>query len=148
MRRFSSLTFIHEAAAQHNASGDIRPLQIFYIGDFDPAGVLIDASLRREMREHLDSDIELRFERIGINLDQIEEFDLPTKPRKEADRRSLHIEFSVEAEAMPSSILRAILREKIEDLLPRHALDAARVAEESERGHLTRMAAILGAGHE
>ncbi|MFZ5834178.1 MAG: hypothetical protein ACOY2B_02185 [Pseudomonadota bacterium] len=145
---FSSLTFIHEAAEQHNASGDLRPLQIFYIGDYDPAGVLIDVNLQREMREHLDKDVELRFERIGINLDQIEEFDLPTKPRKEADRRSLHIEFSVEAEAMPSSILRAILREKVEALLPVNALEAARAAEQSERSHLTRMAAILGGDHE
>jgi len=143
---FSSLSFIHEACAQHNASDDARPLQIFYVGDFDAAGVLIDASLQREMREHLDDDIDLRFERIGINLDQIEEFDLPTKPRKEGERRSPHIKFSVEAEAMPSSILRGILREKVEALLPRHALETARVAEQSERDYLTRVAAIVGEG--
>lgn len=137
---FSSLSFVHEAAMQHNQVADKRPLQVFYIGDYDAAGVLIDRSLEQELREHLRSDIELRFERIGINPDQIEQYDLPTKPRKEADKRSLHINFSVEAESMPAKILRKILREKVEALLPENALIIAKIAEESEKSHLKCMA--------
>ena len=140
---FSSLSFVHSAAEQHNASDDTRPLQVFYIGDYDAAGVLIDMSLQRELREHLRSDIELRFERIGINLEQIEEHDLPTKPRKESDKRSPHIAYSVEAESMPAKILRAILREKVEALLPENALALAKVAEQSERKKLKFMAGML-----
>lgn len=139
---FSSLSFIHEAAESINNSGDDRPLQVFYIGDYDAAGVLIDVSLQRELREHLRPDIELRFERIGINADQIEEYDLPTKPRKESDRRSLHIDFSVEAESMPAKILRGILRDKVESLLPANALSVAKIAEQSEREHLDFMASM------
>lgn len=141
---FSSLSFIHEAAESINDSGDDRPLQVFYIGDYDAAGVLIDVSLHRELREHLRTDIELRFDRIGINADQIEEFNLPTKPRKESDRRSQHIDCAVEAESMPAKILRGILRGKVEALLPEHALAVANVAEQSERKHLDDMARILG----
>jgi len=143
---FSSLSFVHEAARQHNDSDDWRPLQIFFIGDYDPAGVLIDRSLEKEMRQHLSDDIELRFERIGINLEQIEEFNLPTKPRKESDARSQHIAFTVEAEAMPAGIMRQILREKVEALLPENALAVARVAEQSERSHLLKMAQFLHGG--
>lgn len=142
---FSSLSFVHEAAGQHNSIADTRPLQVFYIGDYDAAGVLIDVSLERELREHLRPDIELRFERIGINAAQIEAYDLPTKPRKESDRRSRHIDFSVEAESMPAKILREILRGKVEVLLPRGALEVAKVAEQSEREHLSRLAALGGA---
>lgn len=142
---FSSLSFVHEAAEQHNSIADTRPLQVFYIGDYDAAGVLIDVSLKRELREHLRPDIELRFERIGINADQIEQYDLPTKPRKESDRRSRHIDFSVEAESMPAKILREIMRDKVEVLLPRGALEVAKVAEQSEREHLSRLAALGGA---
>ena len=47
---FSSLSFVHEAAEQHNNLDDWRPLHVFYIGDYDPAGVLIDRSLEQEMR--------------------------------------------------------------------------------------------------
>lgn len=139
---FSNLSFIHEAAESVNNSGDDRPLQVFYIGDYDAAGVLMDVSLQRELREHLRPDIERRFERIGINADQIEQYDLPTKPRKESDRRSQHIDCAVEAESMPAKILRCILRDKVEALLPENALAVAKVAEQSEREHLDFMASL------
>jgi hypothetical protein len=143
---FSSVSFVHAAAQEHNASNDWRPLQVFYIGDYDPAGVLIDTSLKKELRAHLAEDIELRFERIGINPDQIAEYDLPTKPRKEGDKRSSQVEQTVEAEAMPAHILRSIVRERIESLLPADALAVSKVAEQSEREHLRRVAAMMAGG--
>ncbi len=139
---FSSLSFVHEAASFHNAIDDTRPLQVFYIGDYDPAGVLIDVALQRELREHLRQDIELQFDRIGINPDQIKEFNLPTKPRKASDKRSLQVDYSVEAESMPAKILRGILRDRVEKLLPEHALEVAKVAEQSEREHLAYMSEV------
>jgi hypothetical protein len=142
---FSSLSFVHSAAEEHNASGDDRPLVVLYVGDYDPAGVLIDQSLERELRRHLDPKISLIFVRVGINPEQIQQFDLPTKPRKAGDRRSLHVAETVEAEAMPARILRGILRERIERMLPEGALAAAKVAEQSERAHIERMARTLEA---
>jgi hypothetical protein len=141
---FSSLSFVHSAAEEHNESGDDRPLVVLYVGDYDPAGVLIDQALERELRRHLSERIPLSFVRVGINPDQIEQYDLPTKPRKESDRRSLHVAETVEAEAMPARILRAILRERIERMLPEGALAAAKVAEQSEREHIERIARVLG----
>jgi hypothetical protein len=141
---FSSLSFVHEAAEMHNRLDDIRPLVVFYIGDFDPAGVLIDQSLERELRVHLHPDIELDFRRIAINEEQVELYDLPVKPRKGGDKRSQHITYTVEAEAMPARVLRSILRTEVEALLPIGALQVAKVAEQSERAHLARMADMLG----
>jgi hypothetical protein len=143
---FSSLSFVHAAAQSHNASGDKRPLTIIYVGDFDPAGVLIDVALERELREHLRSDIDLDFKRIAINEWQVEAYDLPTKPRKEGDKRSQQVTYSVEAEAMPARDLRALLRDNVEVLLPIGALQAAKVAEQSERQHLRNMAAMFEQG--
>jgi hypothetical protein len=141
---FSSISFIHEAAMEHKASGDRRPLVVFYIGDYDPAGVLIDVSLEAELRRHLGGVIGLTFVRLGINAEQVEAFDLPRKPRKPGERRARHVAETVEAEAMPAHILRDMLRGAIESLLPRGALEAAKVAEASERGHIARMAELLG----
>lgn len=143
---FTSLSFVHAAAQFHNASHDKRPLVIVYVGDYDPAGVLIDVALQRELREHLRGDIELDFRRIGINEEQIELYDLPTKPRKDGDKRSQHVTYSVEAEAMPARDLRGILRLEVESLLPENALDVAKVAEQSERKHLDNMAAMFERG--
>ncbi len=51
---------------------------------------------------------------------------------------------TVEAEAMPASVLRTILRDRIEALLPERALEIARVSEDSERRHIERVAEMLG----
>lgn len=141
---FSSLSFVHSAAEQHNRLGDYRPLVIFYIGDYDPAGVLIDQSLERELRLHLDFSIDMSFNRIAINEKQIIEHDLPTKPRKSGDVRSRHISVTVEAEAMPAHLLRELLMHNIESLLPPGALYAATIAEKSEREGLKALAKKLG----
>jgi hypothetical protein len=137
---FPSLSFVHEAASLHNSLGDERPLCVFYIGDYDPAGVLIDKKLETELRLHLDKSIPLFFERVGINEDQIDEFDLPMKPRKASDKRSPQVFAAVEAESLPAGILRKILRERIEGLLPEHALQVTKQAEQSEREGLIALA--------
>jgi len=137
---FSSITLAFEAAEQINAEHNGRDLIIFYIGDYDPAGVLIDLSLEAELRQHLDPAVSMQFIRLGITPEQIVQYDLPTKPRKDTDRRSLHIAETVEAEAMPAVLLRGLLRTRIESLLPAGALATAWAAEESERGFLLRWA--------
>ena len=143
---FSSLSFAHSAAEQNNLSGDLRPLLVIYIGDYDPAGVLIDQALERELRQHLRPEIRLEFRRIAINEAQVKKFDLPTKPRKEGDKRSQQVAFTVEAEAMPAKTMRGILRSHIEALLPANALEVCKIAEQSEREHLARIAALCDKG--
>ncbi|MDR5801604.1 hypothetical protein [Caballeronia sp. LZ001] len=145
---FSSVSFVHSAASEHNALDDDRPLVVLYIGDYDPAGVLIDVALERELRTHLKPSIDMKFERIAINEEQIEQYDLPTKPRKSGDKRSLQVASTVEAEAMPARTLRDILRLEIEYLLPENALAVAKVAERSEREQIARMAQLLSGGRE
>lgn len=145
---FSSITLAYQSAETINHYADGRPVVIFYIGDFDPAGVLIDVALERELREHLSEGIELHFRRIGITTEQIEQYDLPTKPRKETDRRALHIRETVEAEAMPAGILRNLLRTNIETLLPERALAVAKVEEQSAREYFEKLAEISGGLHE
>ena len=144
---FSSISFAHAAAEfLKDETEDGRPAHIFYIGDYDPAGVLIDRSIETELRLHLPVEIDLNFHRLAITEDQIALYDLPTKPRKELDRRAPHVQETVEAEAMPAGILRALLRNEIETLLPAGALQAAKIAEESERAHLEHWADLMAGG--
>jgi hypothetical protein len=116
---------------------------VIYIGDYDPAGVLIDRSLETELRKHLPRGFLLYCHRIAITPEQIEEYDLPTKPRKETDRRALHVLDTVEAEAIPVGVLHQMLREKVESFLPAGSLEVAKTAEESEREHLRRWADLM-----
>lgn len=137
---FSSLTLAYQSAETINYFAEGRPVVIFYIGDYDPAGVLIDVAIERELREHLSPEIDLHFLRLGITPEQIEEMQLPIKPRKETDRRALHIRETVEAEAMPAGILRDLLRANVESLLPERALSIAKVEEQSARAFFDRWA--------
>lgn len=142
---FSSITLAYEAAQTINwRCQDGKTCIIYYIGDHDPAGVLIDEALERELREHLDPSVAMCFWRLGITPEQIAEYDLPTKPRKATDKRAPHVQETVEAEAMPAHILRDLLRHKIEMWLPADALDVVKVAEQSERDHIRRMAELMG----
>ena len=144
---FSSITLAHQAAEYINERTDWGeiPAHVIYLGDYDPAGVLIDQSIERELREHLDEDVALEFDRIAITPEQIEELDLPTKPRKKGDHRALHIQETVEAEAMPAGIMRDLLRTWVEVSLPKGAIEAARVAEESERALMLELADLARA---
>jgi hypothetical protein len=130
---FASISLVYSAAEQINDTHDGKPVEVVYVGDYDDDGVLIDQTLERELREHLDPAIALTFHRIAITLEQIAEYDLPTKPRKAGDRRAQQVEATVEAEAMPAHILRELLRDKVESFLPPRALAVAKVAEKSER---------------
>lgn len=141
---FTSISLAAEAAAYINAQAQGRPVWVFYIGDYDPAGVLIDLALERELRRHLAADVVLNFERVGITAAQIDLYDLPRKPRKWGDKRSLHVTETVEAEALPAGILRDLLRSEIEALLPEHALAVAQVEEASARDYFDRLARFGG----
>ena len=127
---FSSATLCFEAAQEIDRSGHPSAV-VIYVGDFDPAGVEIDRAIERELRLHL--EIPLDFRRLAVNEDQIDAYDLPTKPRKSTERRRLDITHTVEAEAMPAAELRRIVREAVEAYLPADALRVTKVAEESER---------------
>jgi hypothetical protein len=167
---FSSITFAYEAAdfLRTQIEGTGKSAHLLYVGDYDPAGVLIDQSLEAELRHHLKSDydrtelvdmvvssalrgdfrpiprpVDFNFHRLAITPEQIARFGLPTKPRGDGDRRALHVKETVEAEAMPARILRDLLRDRIESFLPAGALEIAKVAEQSERAHLKRWADLI-----
>ena len=134
---FSSSTLCWEAAVQIDRHRRERAI-VLYVGDHDPAGVLIDRDIEKRLRSHLTTPLDFR--RLAINPEQIAAFDLPTKPRKPGDRRRLDIRETVEAEAMPAAQMRRIVRQAVESYLPPGALQAARAAEESERAGLRALA--------
>jgi hypothetical protein len=145
---FSSLTLAYQAAEFINAATDNgqKPAHVIYIGDYDPAGVLIDQCIDRELRQHLHPAVDLHFHRLAITERQIQEYDLPTKPRKAGDRRALHIRETVEAEAMPAGVLRDMLRGKVKSFLPAGALQSTLAAEQSERDGLIALGKAMEQG--
>ena len=79
---FFSETFIFEAAEQINNRDDDRPVTIFYIGDYDPAGVWIDRDLESKLRRHLSDDVYMDFVRLAITPEQIDQYRFADKAPK------------------------------------------------------------------
>lgn len=147
---FSSLTLAYESACgiYNGTNRGQKKAQIIYVGDYDPAGVLIDRNIEESIRGHLGERVDLNFHRIAINEEQITRHSLPTKPRKTSDKRSLHIQETVEAEAMPAHLMRSLLRETLDQFLPVGEMEVVKVAEENERAFLMQMANKLeGSSH-
>ena len=137
---FSSATLCYEAAVEIDRAKRSEVI-VLYIGDYDPAGLLIDQCIENELRKHLTTP--LSFRRLAVNEEQINLYDLPAKPRKTTDRRRPDVAETVEAEAMPASTLRSIVRQAVESYLPPDALRVAQAAEQSEREGLRQLAGSL-----
>ena len=143
---FASLTLTYEAAEHIRKVANGRAVQIVFIGDYDPAGVLIDERMMDELTHHL-PDFDIEEERIAITKEQADSGVLPSKPRNAKDARRPEIERTIEAEAMEARELRRLLTDAVERLLPPWTLAAAKVVEESEREGLIALAeAVYGEG--
>ena len=137
---FASLSLAYQGAEGIRRAARGRPVRIVYIGDHDPAGVLIDVAMIRELRGHL-PDLDIEPVRIAITEEQAAR--LPSKPRKAGDLRRPDIRQTVEAEAMPAGELRAMLTATVDGLMPAGALTAAKAAEQSERDGLRALAGVV-----
>ena len=129
---FSSISLVHQAVSHWSTLAGGRDVNVIYIGDHDPSGVLIDESLEREMRLHMERqevEYDLDFQRVAVTTEQIAAWDLPTKPRKKTDRRRWDITDTVEAEAIPATRMRAMVRSAISEFLSPGELERAKLIE-------------------
>ena len=79
--------------------------------------------------------VEVHFNLLGLTLEQIQEWRLPTRPHKRAttaDKRWPH-PYACELDAIPPDDLRALVRTAIEQHLPADELAGLKRTEELER---------------
>jgi hypothetical protein len=99
------------------------------------AGEKIEETLRE-----LAPDAEIYFERIAVTPEQINSWDLPTRPTKKSDTRSKGFgDISVELDAIEPNQLRTLVTETIEQHLPQEQFEVLKAAEESEREIIRRL---------
>ncbi len=142
-RGYPSLSYIHSAAEA--ISSQDKPAFLYYFGDHDPSGVDIPRTVDIGLRE-LAPDADIEFVRVAVNPEQIEEFDLPTRPTKKSDSRSKGFEGeSVEVDAIPPAHLRQLVEDCIVQHVDADALEATKVVEREERRTLLVMCGELEA---
>jgi hypothetical protein len=143
-RGYSSLTFVHNAAMAIKARG--KPAHIYHFGDLDPSGVDAARDIEAKLRRYA-PEAEIHFERPAVTRAQVEEWDLPSRPTKQADTRAKKfVGTSVELDAIPAQKLRQIVRECIERHVDQRQLEVLKIAEASERDFLKMVAGTYGGG--
>jgi hypothetical protein len=147
-RGFCSETFAYEAIAQRGS--DTRPYYVYYLGDFDRAGVDAARSLREKLIRFGDEAgiIRVVFNTLAVTESTVYALNLPTRPHKrvsEADKKWPY-DFACELDAVPPGIMRAAVRAAIEEHIDPEQLAILRTAEASEREILTRFAALAERG--
>jgi hypothetical protein len=140
-RGFASITYLQEAA--DDIDRDERPAFVYVLTDFDPSGVSIAEKVEEELSARAPhSDITV--ERLAVDREQIERWDLPTRPTKASDTRAakfrrLHGTDSVELDAIPPDELRKLVKDAIDSHMEPWRLRQFRMVEQEERETLRSM---------
>lgn len=130
-RGYSSLSYLHGAAKQIEYKD--KPTYIYYFGDYDPSGRDIPRDIETKLRMFA-PDAEIHFEIVAVTPEQIETFNLQTRPTKKTDTRSKNFKGeSVEVDAIPPKTLRLMVREVIEKQIDEHQLYNSKLIEQEEK---------------
>lgn len=142
-RGFSSWTFLKEASDRIQSKARGKTPVIVYFGDFDPSGEDIERFLRDSMNGFFGIDVEVK--RVGVTMDQIEKYSLPSEPRSEEELSKLHKDarfknwahgdFVVELDALLAYVpdeFKRIVQDSVAEYYDSET--AERVADEEEKG--------------
>ena len=137
-RGFASITSLQEAAEDIELDG--RPTYVYVLTDFDPSGVSIAEKVEAELTERA-PDADITVERLAVNREQVDRWQLPTRPTKATDTRAskfrqVHGTESVELDAIPPDTLRQLVKEAIESHMDPWELQQLKMAEKNERDTL------------
>ena len=146
---YASLSLTATAAEQikYIKENEGKEVYIYYLGDYDPSGEDIPRAIQKHLRE---MGADFHFIHLAVNPEQIEKYNLPTRPTKKSDSRSKKFSggnVSVEVDALRPDVLKRLIREAIEKHIDPVQLEWTRRIEEYERETLINTFGKLQASH-
>lgn len=141
-RGYASIGSMANLAAPNIADylGQEKDVYIYYFGDHDPSGKDIDRAAKSAIETHLKNSekVNFHFNRVAILPEDIEIYNLPTRPTKKTDSRSANFEGeSVELDSMDMRTIKQrvhdCIMENVSDELMRSALEK----EQAEKARIT-----------
>lgn len=121
-RGYTSQSEMWRAAMRlHGHLDDGQTPVIIHLGDHDPSGIDMSRDIEERLSLFLDDDSDspsLQFERIALNMDQIEEFSPPPNPAKVTDSRynkyrRLYGDKSWELDALEPAAMVELITERV-----------------------------------
>jgi len=132
-----SLTAVHALSERVREAN--KPARIFYVSDFDPAGMSMPCAAARKL-EFLttDTSLDIKLTRLLLNREHVERFKLPRIPIKESERRAAAFEANYGEGAVELDALEALRPGKLSRVVSEalghyYSGDAAREARLKER---------------
>jgi hypothetical protein len=133
-RGYSSLSFLWEAAKNIRERG--AETAILILGDYDPSGQDIIRNTGERLEEWSEGLIS-EVTTLAVTLEQITQWNLPTRPTKRSDPRSKNFSGqSVELDAIPPVKFRDLIREALLDRLDEDEIERSDRIERKERRRL------------
>ena len=137
-----SRTAIYEAYERYyEAQRNAKDCYLYYAGDFDPSGLSIYHSLVKRISDYGEAGEDITFERIALTPEQIEEYDLPSDPGKQADPnyKRFVAEYGnnvVELDSLPPDALRGVVMNCIASHIDPQILEEVQEIELEEQAKL------------
>jgi hypothetical protein len=134
LRGYASDSFVYSIAETWRRID--KPIHVAYFGDFDPSGMNIEQDCKSRLRELCNRDF--TWVRLGVNANQILEYDLlPLVPKKQ-DRRykrfiDEHGSQCAEVDAIPANELRGMLDRFIHQFIPQEEWERLQAVEAIEK---------------
>lgn len=131
-----SITACYSLMQRIKSAGE-KPVRIWYISDFDPAGNSMPVATARKieyMLAHYGVKADVRLRPLALNAEQIDEYDLPRIPIKESERRAGKFEAAFgegaceldALEALYPGVLGRLVDAAVSEYFSDEALDHAR----------------------
>jgi hypothetical protein len=140
-RGYPSSSELYVAAKRLRRQLDAGKLvKVFYLGDHDPSGIDMTRS-NEELLQTFARSIGIEVERIGLNMDQVEEYNLVPDPAKQTDSRfqayseEYNTDESWELDALTPSVIDGLIRTAIESVVDQNDFDA-KLAQEADNKEL------------
>jgi hypothetical protein len=131
-------TIVRDLSGYQRPDGRQRPAVLIYAGDFDPSGL----DIQRDLVERTNCWDEVI--RVGLNYEQLAEFNLPENPGKDSDSRKDEMirrygrNIQVELEALDEEVLRGLYQDAINQFWDASAHEAVLEQEDTDTEALRR----------
>ena len=137
-----SATYVHSAAM--TAIEDGRPTTVFCLYDYDAGGERAFRTVKKGLEEHAPGITDVV--RLGLTRDQVDGWQLPTRPAKGSDPEAAKWgdEPAVELDAVEPDQLTEMVHDAIVGMVDHDSLRIAEVAEQEERDGIYALAAAWG----
>ena len=127
----ASMSSLAMAASGFNQARDQGQYPvILYFGDYDPTGLAIPDTIERNLKS--DHDCPVMLYRLAVNEEQIDLYDLSSRPPK-GSARGYQVERAVDIDAMHPSVIRELLQDQVEALIDPDEVARMKEIEASER---------------